>query len=91
MIVTSQVTVAGTAVTIGTVPAGASSVVITNAGAATLFVGAGGTAVTAANGAPLPASGVIPLPGFPSSASVKLWGLTSGGTVTAGLFISNAN
>ena len=50
--------VAGSAVTLATIPPGPSSIVITNAGAATLYVGSG-TAATVASGAPVPASGVV--------------------------------
>lgn len=90
MIVTRQFTVTGTVTTMGLVPAGPCSVVVTNAGAVTMFVGAG-TGVTTSSGAPVPASGVVPLPGFPSSSPVNLWGITTGGTVTAGVFISNGS
>jgi len=90
MIVTSQASVAGSAVSLGRVPAGPCTVVITNGGGSALFVGAG-TTVTVTSGAPVPASAVVPLPGFPSSSPVQLWGITSGGTVTAGLFISTAS
>lgn len=84
------VSVAGAAVTLATVPPGPCTVVITNAGAVTLFVGADPAAgsVTTATGAPVPASGVVTLPGYPSSSPVTLWGITGGGTVTAGVFIS---
>ena len=81
------VSVAGTPVVLATVPPGPASVVITNAGAVTMFVGAG-TAATTGSGAPVPASGVVPLGQFASSSATKLWGITSGGTVTAGVFIS---
>jgi hypothetical protein len=85
------VSVAGAAVTLGAVPAGPCTVVITNAGATTLFVGAapGGGTVTTTSGTPVPASGVVALPGYPGSSPVTLWGITSGGTVTAGVFISS--
>lgn len=92
MIVTKPgVSVAGAAVTLGTVPPGPCTVVITNAGATTLFVGAdpAGGSVLTTTGAPVPASGVVTLPGYPGSSPVTLWGITSGGTVTAGVFISS--
>ena len=92
MIITHPgVSVAGSAVTLGVVPAGPCTAVITNAGATTLFVGAGpasGGTVSTTSGVPVPASGVVPLPGYPGSSSVTLYGITSGGTVTAGVFIS---
>ena len=53
------VSVAGAPVVLATVPPGPASVVITNAGAVTMFVGAG-TAATTGSGAPVPASGVVP-------------------------------
>jgi len=82
------VSVAGTApVLLATVPPGPASIVITNGGTAALYVGAG-TAATTASGAPVPASGVVPLGQFSSSTATKLWGITSGGTVSAGVFIS---
>ena len=81
------VSVAGSAVTLATIPPGPSSIVITNAGAATLYVGSG-TAATVASGAPVPASGVVGFAQYSSSSGTKLWGITGGGTVTAGVFIS---
>ena len=84
------VSVAGAPVVLATVPPGPSSVVITNAGAVTLYVGAGTAASTGA-GAPVPASGVVPMSGFATSSATKLWGITSGGTVTAGVFISTGS
>ncbi len=93
MIVTrAGVSVAGAAVTLGTVPPGPCTVVITNAGATTLFVGAdtaAGGSVTTTTGTPVPASGVVTLPGYPGSSPCTLWGITAGGTVTAGVFISS--
>lgn len=90
MIDTRQFTINGTVATMGLVPAGPCSVTITNSGAVALFVGAG-TGVTTSSGAPVPAGGVVPLPGFPTSSAVNLWGITAGGTVTAGVFISNGS
>jgi hypothetical protein len=85
------VSVAGAAVTLGTVPAGPCTVVITNAGTATLYVGAdpAGGSVLTTTGTPVPASGVVTLPGYPGSSPVTLWGITSGGTVPAGVIISS--
>jgi hypothetical protein len=34
---------------------------------------------------------VVPLAGFATSSGTKLWGITSGGTVTAGVFISTGS
>lgn len=84
------VSVAGSAVSLGMVPPGPCTVVITNAGATTLFVGAGpsGGTVSTSTGTPIPASAVVPLPGYPGSSAVSLYGITAGGTVTAGVFIS---
>ena len=91
MIVTHPaVSVAGSAVTLAVIPAGPCGVVITNAGASTLFVGAGpaGGTVSTSTGTPVPASGVVPLAGYPGSSPVSLYGITGGGTVTAGVFVS---
>jgi hypothetical protein len=87
------VTVAGAAVTLGAVPAGPCTVVVTNAGTATLFVGAvpagaAGT-VLSTTGTPVPASGVVTLPGYPGSSPCTLWGVCASGSVTAGVFISS--
>lgn len=90
MIDTAQYTINGTVATMGRVPPGPCSVTITNSGAVALFVGAG-TGVTTSTGAPVPGPGVVTLPGFPGSSGVNLWGITSGGTVTAGVFISNGS
>lgn len=94
MIVTSQATVGGTAVPLALVPPGPSSVTVTNAGTAPLYVGAG-TAVTSSDGGPVPAGEAVTLPGFPASSPVRLWGITAGGTaapiVTAGVFISDGS
>lgn len=87
------VSVAGAAVTLATVPAGPCTVVVTNTGSTTLFVGAvpagGAGTVTTSSGTPVPASGVVPLTAYPGSSPCTLWGITSGGTVTAGVFISS--
>ena len=90
MIIPYGVTVGGTAVALGTVPPGPCSVVITNAGTTTLFVGAG-TAASVGSGAPVPGPGVVNLGQFSSSSATKLWGITSTGSVTAGLFISTGS
>jgi hypothetical protein len=86
------VSVAGAAVTLGAVPPGPCTVVVTNAGTATLYVGAvpagGAGTVLTTSGTPVPASGVVTLPGYPGSSPVTLWGITSGGTVSAGVIIS---
>lgn len=88
MIVPYGVTVGGTAVVLGVVPPGPCSVVITNAGTVTMFVGAG-TSATTASGAPVPGPGVVSLGQFSSSSTATtLWGITSSSSVTAGLFIS---
>ena len=93
MIITSQATVGGTAVPLVLVPPGPSSVTVTNGGTATLYAGAG-TSVTSSDGAPVPAGAAVSIPSFPSSSSVRLWGITAGGTVapivTAGIFLSTA-
>lgn len=90
MIVTHPaVTVGGAAVTLAAVPAGPCTVVITNAGTATLYVGAG--TVTAVTGTPVPPSGVVPLPGYAGSSPVTLWGITASGTTTAGVLVSTGS
>lgn len=87
MIITHpSVQVAGAAVALAAVPPGPCTAVIVNAGASVLFVGAG--TVTAATGTPVPASGVVNLPGYPGSSATTLYGITAGGTVTAGVFVS---
>ena len=84
------VSVAGSAVVLAAIPPGPSSVVITNAGTVPLYVGAG-TSASTSSGAPVPGPGVVPLAGFATSSGTKLWGITSGGTVTAGVFISTGS
>lgn len=87
MIIPSGVSVAGSAVTLATIPAGPVSAAITNAGTVALYVGAG-TAATTASGAPIPAGAAVTLGQFSSSSPTRLWGITAGGTVAAGVFIS---
>ena len=91
MIITSQVSVGGTAVKLIAVPPGPSNLVITNAGTVTLYVGGGATATTT-GGAGIAAGAAVTIPGFPASSGTQLWGITPGGSVasivTADLFLS---
>ena len=96
MIVTRPaVSVGGAAVTLAAVPAGPCTVVISNAGTAALYVGAvpagGAGTVTTSSGTPVPASGMMTLPGYPGSSPCTLWGITASGTTTAGVFISTGS
>ena len=94
VIVTSQVTVGGTAVPLATVPPGPCSVTVTNPSPSVLYVGAG-TSVTSSTGVPVPAGAAVPVPGFPASSSVRLWAVTLGGAtapvLTAGVFLSTGD
>ena len=83
MIIPSGVSVAGSAVTLAAIPPGRCSVVITNAGGVTLYVGAGTSAPGTApsltgNGAPVPAGAVVSLAQFSSSSPAELWGSPPG-------------
>ena len=81
---------AGSAVTIGTLPAGPFYAAVSAGSASTagIFVGMG-TALTASNGMFVPGGAApVSIPGYPSQASQPLYAIAQAGTVTATLLIS---
>lgn len=82
-----QVSVGTSATLLVTVPPGTTGVVLTNAGSAPVFVGTG-TGVTTTNGLGVPPNGVVPVPGFPGSKSVTLYGIVASGSTPLGICVS---
>lgn len=80
----------GTAVSIVTVPAGSNTVMITNAGTATIYLGNGTASST--NGYPLLTTQSVILPGFVGSRqSTTIYAISaSGSSIAVGYMISNA-
>lgn len=87
MLTPRQVPVGTSATPLINVPGGPCTLVITNAGTATIYFGAG-TAVTTSSGHPVPTSQTITLINYVGSAPVALYALTAGGTVPTGVTIS---
>lgn len=86
MIVAGQKAVGTAATFIASVPAGPSTVILSNTSGQTVYVG--GTGVTASNGFPV-ASGSPPvtIPGYAASAATSL-SAVAGSAVTIGVIIS---
>lgn len=85
MIVASQVA-AGTAPgLLVRVPAGISSLSLIGGSLGTYY---GGSGVTTANGALLPAGAVVTIPGYATSAPVQLYVATSAGATPVSFFLS---
>lgn len=90
-LVTGQATATTASTTIFNQPPGPSVVTVTSdtASAATAYVGAG-TAVTSANGAPLPAGGSISWATYPNSRGGAVSIVTGSTTATIGWVISSS-
>lgn len=92
MITNGQKTVAGTALSVLVLPAGAWNVALANAGtAATAFVGMG-TGVTSTTGFPLPSGLVSPVvfQGYPGGPSGTLFAISGAGTANVAWILSTA-
>lgn len=88
---TGQVIVPAGGTVLCNIPAGPCDVVITNSGTATIYIGAGGTAVTTTGGMPLPSGGFMPFSGYPGSPGAVLRAIASaGGSATVGFLISTS-
>lgn len=84
--------VSGSATALCVLPPGPCTVVLSNVGTATAYVGPGGTAVTTSNGFPVP-SGSYPVvfPGYPGGAGAVLSCITTSGSASVGFIVSSAS
>lgn len=80
----------GTAVCL--VPPGSCNVTIINAGTASVYLGAGGTAAPVVlGGMPLPSGGTLAFQRYAGNGGATLWGITSAGSASVGFWVSSAH
>lgn len=91
MISAGQITASGSAQSLCVIPPGPCTVIMSNAGPATAYVGiAGGGSLTSLNGFPLPSGGLpVAIPGYPGAEGGTLSAVCAGtATSTVGWIVS---
>lgn len=87
IVVPAPVALSGAALPIGTVPPGASTVVISCTGTGPAYIGTS-SSVSATTGFPLPSGQTVTFPGFTTSAPTTLYAFSASATV--GVIISTS-